>query len=152
MGKYVIRILSLGLCLCLTAGMTLAEKGKAKDKPKKIRHGASDKNTHVGVDVAVIISQDRETIREYVKAIPAGNLPPGLVKRGGALPPGLEKHLRRNGTLPPGLQKKLHPFPAELEHPLSALPPDLGRAFVSGRVILYNKKTSAILDIFVPLE
>ena len=32
-------------------------------------------------------------------------LPPGLAKRGGNLPPGLEKK-RRAGNLPPGLEKK----------------------------------------------
>lgn len=34
-------------------------------------------------------------------------LPPGLAKRGGNLPPGLQKHLMRHGQLPPGLQKRL---------------------------------------------
>lgn len=34
-------------------------------------------------------------------------LPPGLAKRGGQLPPGLQKHLLRTGQLPPGLQKRL---------------------------------------------
>jgi hypothetical protein len=34
------------------------------------------------------------------------NLPPGLAKRGGDLPPGLQKHLRETGQLPPGLEKK----------------------------------------------
>ncbi len=152
MRKDVIRILSLGLCVCLMAGVSFAETGRAAGEGMSIHRGASGRKTHASVEVAVIIGQDRETIREYVRATPASNLPPGLAKRGGALPPGLEKQLRRKGTLPPGLQKRLHPFPVELDHRLSALPPDLGRAFVSGRVILYSKKTSAILDIFVPLE
>ncbi len=33
-------------------------------------------------------------------------LPPGLAKRNGNLPPGLERHIERTGELPPGLQKK----------------------------------------------
>lgn len=152
MGRDLIRIVLLGFCACVATGAAFAEQGKAKGKHKKDHPGWSTRNDHVGVDVAVIIGKDRESIRDYVRRTPADNLPPGLAKRGGALPPGLEKHLRRNGTLPPGLQKKLHPLPAELEHRLATLPPDLGRAFVSGRVILYNKKTSAILDILVPLD
>ncbi len=33
-------------------------------------------------------------------------LPPGLAKRGGNLPPGLQKHIERTGQLPPGLEKR----------------------------------------------
>ena len=54
-------------------------------------------------------SQDVRVIVDYFH--PASGLPPGLAKRDGDLPPGLEKQLRRNGKLPPGLQKKLAPFP-----------------------------------------
>ena len=78
------------------------------------------------------------------------SLPPGLAKRGGNLPPGLEKQLRRNGRLPPGLEKQLYPFPPELERRLPALPPDYGRAFIGGRAVIYNRSTSLILDVFVP--
>ena len=56
--------------------------------------------------------RDRGTIHEYC-AQPHSSLPPGLAKRNGKLPPGLEKQLRRNGQLPPGLQKKCKPFPVE---------------------------------------
>lgn len=34
------------------------------------------------------------------------NLPPGLAKRNGNLPPGLQRHIDRTGHLPPGLEKK----------------------------------------------
>ncbi len=34
-------------------------------------------------------------------------LPPGLAKRDGHLPPGLQKHYERTGHLPPGLEKKI---------------------------------------------
>ncbi|MGH8246109.1 MAG: hypothetical protein ACREUU_06730 [Gammaproteobacteria bacterium] len=33
-------------------------------------------------------------------------LPPGLAKRGGNLPPGLQRHIDRTGQLPPGLEKR----------------------------------------------
>ncbi len=34
-------------------------------------------------------------------------LPPGLAKRNGNLPPGLQRHVERTGELPPGLQKRM---------------------------------------------
>jgi hypothetical protein len=82
--------------------------------------------------------------------VPISNLPPGLAKRGGDLPPGLEKQLKRNGHLPPGLEKKLYPFPVELERRLPPLPPEYGRAFIGGNAVIYNKSTSIVVDIFIP--
>jgi hypothetical protein len=89
-------------------------------------------------------------IRQYCRSLPPNSLPPGLARRGGDLPPGLEKQLQRNGHLPPGLQKRLDPFPPELEHRLTPLPADYGRAFIDGRAVIYDKSTSLILDVFVP--
>jgi hypothetical protein len=34
-------------------------------------------------------------------------LPPGIAKRGGDLPPGLQKHIDRTGHLPPGHEKRM---------------------------------------------
>jgi hypothetical protein len=76
-----------------------------------------------------------------------GNLPPGLAKKD-RLPPGLEKQLVRNGTLPPGLQKRLYPVPVELERQLPPPPPDCGHFFVSGHLVLLNRKTNLIVDVF----
>jgi hypothetical protein len=45
-----------------------------------------------------------------------------LAKRGGKLPPGLQKQLDKNGRLPPGLQKRLEPVPADLNRRLPRLP------------------------------
>ena len=46
------------------------------------------------------------------KRSPYGNdLPPGLAKRNGNLPPGLQKHLYRTGHLPPGLEKRYYSRP-----------------------------------------
>jgi hypothetical protein len=74
------------------------------------------------------------------------NLPPGLAKRGGKLPPGLEKQLRRNGQLPPGLAKRLVPFPADLER---RLPPQPGcrRAVLDSWALLIHDATNVVLDI-----
>jgi len=49
--------------------------------------------------------RDRERIRRYFRREAPG-LPPGLARRGGDLPPGLEKQLRVGGHLPPGSKRR----------------------------------------------
>ena len=79
---------------------------------------------------------------------PAPPLPPGLAKRGGDLPPGLEKQLIRKGHLPPGLEKKLYPFPVELERRLPPLRPGLVRGIIGESAVILDNRTKVILDIF----
>jgi hypothetical protein len=74
-------------------------------------------------------------------------LPPGLAMKD-RLPPGLEKQLVRRGTLPPGLQKRLQPCPEELERRLSAPPPDCAHVVIGGHLVLLNRRTNIIVDIF----
>jgi hypothetical protein len=76
-----------------------------------------------------------------------GNLPPGLAKKD-RLPPGLEKQLVRNGHLPPGLEKRYYPVPVELERRLPPPPPDCAHVFISGHLLLLNRRTNVIVDIF----
>ena len=76
-----------------------------------------------------------------------GHLPPGLAKKD-RLPPGLEKQLVRNGTLPPGLQKRLYPAPVELERRLPPPPPGCAHVLISGHIVLLNRKTNLIVDVF----
>jgi len=94
---------------------------------------------------------DRRIILSYYN-LPSG-LPPGLAKRDGDLPPGLEKQLRKKGQLPPGLQKRIEPFPAELSRQFPPLPDGARRGFISGRAVVYDSRTSIILDamVIVPL-
>ena len=75
------------------------------------------------------------------------HLPPGLAKKD-RLPPGLEKQLVRNGTLPPGLEKRWYPAPVELEHRLPPAPPDCAHVLISGHIVLLNRKTNLIVDVF----
>jgi len=75
------------------------------------------------------------------------HLPPGLAKKD-RLPPGLEKQLVRNGTLPPGLEKRFYPAPVELERQLPPPPPDCAHVLVSGHLLLLNRKTNLIVDVF----
>jgi hypothetical protein len=90
--------------------------------------------------------RDREIIVDFFRTRRSG-LPPGLAKRNGDLPPGLEKHLERNGTLPPGLQKRVESFPPDLERRLPRLPVIYRRGTIGPDVIILNRKTGAIVDI-----
>jgi hypothetical protein len=82
---------------------------------------------------------------------PHRGLPPGLAKRNGDLPPGLQKQLRKKGHLPPGLEKRLVLFPVGLERRLPPLAPGLERGFIGGHAVIINSSTRLILDVFVPL-
>ena len=88
---------------------------------------------------------DREIIVRYFRCS-TSNLPPGLAKRGGNLPPGLERHLERNGTLPPGLEKRVERFPVVLERQLPRLPRGYSRVMISGRAIIIDGN-NRILDL-----
>ncbi len=94
----------------------------------------------------VFSSRDQRLIRSYYSG--TSNLPPGLAKRGGHLPPGLERHLERDGTLPPGLQKRVEPFPAELSRQLPRLPTGYSRVILSGRALILDRN-NRILDLMV---
>ena len=92
-------------------------------------------------------THERDIITGYY-ANPSHGLPPGLAKRAGNLPPGLEKQLLRNGTVPPGLQKRLEPLPVELERRLPPLPPGCGcnRGVLGANVVLVRTRDQLILD------
>ncbi len=93
------------------------------------------------------LPKEKEIIIEFFRRPPASGLPPGLAKRGGDLPPGLQKQLKRKGNLPPGLQKRLEPLPSELEIRLPKLPETWGRVILGRHVILIDRRTQRILDI-----
>lgn len=115
------------------------------DRGRSPAAGATRVDAHVAVDV--FLGRDRNVIRDYYR-LHTGSLPPGLAKRGGNLPPGLQKQLRRKGHLPPGLDREIVFFPAELERQLPALKAGLVRGIVGGRAVIYNPRTSVILDVF----
>jgi len=99
------------------------------------------------VAVDIFIGNDQDTIRRYFHN-QAGSLPPGLAKRDGDLPPGLQQQLKRKGQLPPGLAKRVSALPVELERQLPPLKPGLARGVIEGRAVIFDVKTSVILDIF----
>jgi len=92
------------------------------------------------------LPEERRAIEDYYRQGSKG-LPPGLAKRGGKLPPGLQKHLDKNGQLPPGLQKRLEPLPVELDQRLPRLPEHWERVVLERDVILIDRRTNRILDI-----
>ena len=112
--------------------------GKGHDK----KHGDDDQ----GDNDANRYNSHKEDIRGWYSENES-HLPPGLAKKD-RLSPGLEKQLVRNGTLPPGLQKRFYPVPVELERRLPPPPPDCAHVLVSGHIVLLNRKTNLIVDVF----
>ena len=97
---------------------------------------------------AYFLPEERRIIENYYRSGgPSKGLPPGLAKRGGNLPPGLQKHLEKNGRLPPGLQKRLEPLPQDLEARLPRLPDYWQRVILDRDVILIDQRSNRILDI-----
>ena len=96
------------------------------------------------------LPDERRMIDEYYRRgekRKSKGLPPGLAKRGGNLPPGLQKHLQKNGQLPPGLQKRLEPLPVDLDRRLPQLPDYWERVVLEKDVILIDRRSNRILDI-----
>ncbi len=75
------------------------------------------------------------------------HLPPGLAERD-RLPPGLERQLIVRGTLPPGLRKKMLRCPEDMEYRLPPPPPDCEHVLIGGHVVLLNRKTFLVVDVF----
>ena len=96
------------------------------------------------------LPEERRIIEEYYhkggKRKQKG-LPPGLAKRGGNLPPGLQRQLDKNGRLPPGLQKRLEPLPVDLDRRLPRLPEHWERVVLERDIILIDRRAERILDI-----
>jgi hypothetical protein len=123
------KALTLLFCLVLFLPSLQAVQKQKKDKNSAI----------------VFFPDDRRAINEYFRN--TSNLPPGLAKRGGDLPPGLQKHLQRNGQLPPGLEKRLTPFPDDLDRRLPRLPSIYRRGTIGDNAIIYEPATNRIVDI-----
>lgn len=90
--------------------------------------------------------RDRDMISDCM-ADSYRDLPPGLAKRGGDLPPGLERQLERNGTLPPGLQRRVRPLPDQCEERLPRLPDGWFRVTLGARILLLDPG-NRIVDMF----
>ncbi len=116
--------------------------GEGHWRDKRWDHG-DDEDDRRGYGFA---EHDRDEIRAWY----AGNyrhLPPGLAKKD-RLPPGLERQLVIRGTLPPGLEREAYPIPVELDRELPPPPPDCERLAIGGHIVLMNRNTKVVLDIF----
>jgi len=132
--------LAVGI-LTLTSNFATAQghgNGHGKGHEK---HGDDDDQ-----DERYYKDHDRESARGWYDEH-QNNLPPGLAKKD-RLPPGLEKQLVRRGTLPPGLQKRLQPVPADLERRLPPPPPECAHVLIAGNIVLLNRRTNLVVDIF----
>jgi hypothetical protein len=115
--------------------------------PGRVVHGLDPKRSDR------FLPEERRAIEDYYRRINAKKkpktkgLPPGLAKRGGDLPAGLQKKLARDGQLPPGLQKRLEPLPVDLDRQLPRLPENWARVVVERDVILLDRRTNRILDV-----
>jgi Ni/Co efflux regulator RcnB len=125
--------------ILLSNGSIALAQGKGHGKGHD-KHGDDDQDAQFYKD------HDREALHGWY-AEHGDQLPPGLAKKD-RLPPGLEKQLVRRGTLPPGLQKRLQPCPEELERQLPPPPPDCAHLVIGGHLVLLNRKTNIIVDIF----
>ena len=134
------------LLLVAMASLLIPATGSAeaqKDKHKGGKHAAHDTTrTDVvresGASLHVSFStSDVRIIREHYAA------------RYRNLPPGLRKKVARGGQLPPGWQKKYEPFPSALEQRLPRLSPEYHRGVVDGHAVIYNAKTSVVIDVAV---
>ncbi len=75
------------------------------------------------------------------------HLPPGLAKRD-RLPPGLERRLLIREAFPPDLESRVVLVPVDLDRRLPPPPPDCERVLIGGHIVLRNRNTRVVLDIF----
>ena len=133
-------IIACALGIFMVTGSSALAQGHGHGKGKE-KHGDDDDQSD-----RFYKDHDREVLRGWYEDN-QGNLPPGLAKKD-QLPPGLEKQLARRGVLPPGLQKRLQPCPEDLERELPPPPPDCAHVLIGGHIMLLNRKTNIVIDIF----
>jgi len=130
---------SFWLCVVVAAAFALSGQGFGDEHGHGKGH---DKHRERGY----YSDHDRDEMRRWYHD-EGDHLPPGLAKRD-RLPPGLERQLRVRGTLPPGLRKKLYPCPPDLERRLPPPPRDCAHFAIGGHIVLVNRSTYIVLDIF----
>jgi Ni/Co efflux regulator RcnB len=146
-------------CICAWVAMMIAlwslpafAQGQGRGQEKREEHGDKGRG-HEGKkeerkqkNKGHYSQRDRDWMHAWYRDH-RGDLPPGLAKRD-ELPPGLARQLRVRGTLPPGLEKKIHPVPEAFVSHLPPPPPDCEHVLIGGNIVLLNRKTHLVLDIF----
>lgn len=115
------------------------DNGHWRDKHKD--HGDDDDRRGYG-----FADHDRDEIRGWYAAN-YRHLPPGLAKKD-RLPPGLENQLVVRGTFTPEMQREVHAVPVDLDRRLPPPPPDCDRVVVGAHIVLRNRNTNVIVDVF----
>lgn len=102
-----------------------------------------DENVSIGI---TFTDRDRQIIHSYYKShlgkSKKHKTPPGLAKRDADLPHGLAKR----DQLPPGLQSR--GLPQDLESQLTILPRNYVRVIVGGDVVIMDRNTRVVIDIY----
>jgi hypothetical protein len=138
--------------LALSTSVVLAKRKVMDTGGVTIKHGNEDEdndrkgNKEHGHKSHGYDDRDHEIIHGWYEDH-RGNLPPGLAKKD-RLPPGLERQLELRGTLPPGLRGKIYAVPVDLERELPAPPPNCEHAFIGGHLVLLNRRTFVVVDVF----
>jgi len=148
MNSRILKILFAGFLACLLAVASAMAQGNGNGHGNGKGHNKNQQgdDNDQGDGRYGFRSQDREIVTAYYSRH-GSELPPGLAKRNGNLPPGLEKQLERNGTLPPGLQKKSQPCPVEITRQLAPLPPEYQRSVIGAHIVVFNRNTNIIVDV-----
>jgi hypothetical protein len=75
------------------------------------------------------------------------HLPPGLAKKD-RLPPGWERKLAVHQVLDYRMREYMRPCPEELEERLPPPPPECEHTVIGTHVVLVNRRTHIVLDVF----
>jgi hypothetical protein len=135
----------------LSVGVTpaLAERGHDGDQD----HGKGHAKHEAAVERRVDRREDRRYYRDHDRELHDwyrahyNHLPRGLAKRD-RLPPGLDRQLVVRGTLPPELRRQMHPCPVEVVRYLPPPPVGYMHTVIGGHIVLVNRKTFLVLDIY----
>ena len=145
MSKKWLLMICAALLLSLTPGTAFADHDHDGDQGHGHAYG-HEKHDHDRDEYRGHYRDHDRELREWYHTN-YNHLPPGLAQRD-RLPPGLERQLIVNGTLPPGLRDRMQPCPHELEVMLPPPPPDYVHVFVGGNLVLYNRASFQIADVF----
>jgi len=89
---------------------------------------------------------DRGEIRNWY-AENHRHLPPGLARRE-YLPPAMESQLVIHAAFPVALESRVVAVPPDLDRRMAPPPPDCERVIIGGHIVLRNRSTRVIVDIF----